>query len=744
MRNSTARVWATVGVIAGALTSMPNIAAAADREQPSLPQIADCRVGFDGQFKVGFWTPIWVTVAGDVAGQPLHIVASTIDSDGIQTSVSAEVETSRDSVEGLWTVLLYTKIGRIGAPVHVTLVAEDDTVLDRFDLSPNADRNKASTFRALPATGELIVQLGGPALGSHEAHQQQENEDSAARSVVELTDVDALPSDWFGYDGVDLVILDAANNSLVRRLATVERRFAEFQRWIELGGHLVIFCGGDAAQEMLVEGGPLATLAPGELAEVVRLSETGPLEHFAKSDAPIAGSDRRVAISVPRLTNVDGNIEVYAGRRPSYLPLVVRAARGLGEVAFVGVDLNRPPLADWPGRKAFYQEVLRPYVAALDDEAAEQKLVTRGYNDLSGALRQRLGGFFVGVAPITFPVVAVLAIVYLLVLGPVDYFAVNRWRRPWLAWMTFPLIVLLFGLGALAFADWRRGDAGVRVNRLELVDIDTTTGQARGTFWATLYSPKAEQFDLKLNVDSLAESPDAKFKTLLSWWGLPGVGIGGMSSGTADLAIIDSGYQIAPEFDKVDGVPVLTSATKSFLARWTAPAPKLIDAQLIEENELVAGFIENRTGRPLRNLRLLYNGWAYRLGRLEPGRRVELNDEISPRRVKTIVTQEALGPVNQGPNEANVFVADQATTEQILNLMMFFDAAGGYGFAQLGNRYQAYCDLSRLLDMGRAILVADVPNGGSRLVDADSDQALGNDEDPATVVYRFVLKVNKE
>ena len=38
--------------------------------------------------------------------------------------------------------------------------------------------------------------------------------------------------------------------------------------------------------------------------------------------------------------------------------------------------------------------------------------------------------------------------------------------------------------------------------------------------------------------------------------------------------------------------------------------------------------------------------------------------------------------------------------------MMFYDAVGGEGFAGLPNRYQADCDLSRLLDLDRAILVA--------------------------------------
>src|SRR5207245_684913 len=87
-------------------------------------------------------------------------------------------------------------------------------------------------------------------------------------------------------------------------------------------------------------------------------------------------------LRVPRLIDVEGNIEAYAEKKASDLPVVVRSAHGLGEVAFVGVDFSQPPLADWPGRTAFLQALLRPYLTASGPGDATQRLVTRGYNDL--------------------------------------------------------------------------------------------------------------------------------------------------------------------------------------------------------------------------------------------------------------------------------------------------------------------------------------------------------------------------
>ena len=88
-----------------------------------------------------------------------------------------------------------------------------------------------------------------------------------------------------------------------------------------------------------------------------------------------------------------------------------------------------------------------------------------------------------------------------------------------------------------------------------------------------------------------------------------------------------------------------------------------------------------------------------------------MSEELSPRSAKTIVTRDALGEsgATAAQVEGRVFAAEQASAKDILNLMMFYDAAGGYGFAHLPNRYQAYCDLSRQLELGRAMLVAEAP-----------------------------------
>jgi hypothetical protein len=733
--------FAFVVVLVAAITALMDSSFAAD--SPPDAKIGRVELGFKNHFKVGSWTPVRIEIDGAPTGEKQQVEVTVEDSDGVPTTASAPLTTGTGNHNSSATV--YTKVGRIGSLIQVSLVDGEHRVAEQT-LRPDAKTRPSSPAVALSATAELIVSFGSSPFGLQDAFPNREADaGQSARQVVELTRVADLPTDWFGYDAVDVFIISAGNGSLCRDLAADTVRFDALARWVELGGRLVVMCDGDTGKELLAPDGPLARFAPGKLAEAVRLPETGSLEHFAGAAPPISIAPGAV-LRVPRFVDVEGNIEVSGSRKVSDLPVVVCSARGLGEIAFAGVDFSRPLLADWSGRGAFLQALLRPYLATVGPGDATQRLVTRGYNDLGGALRQQLGRSFASIAPIGFAVVAALAILYIAFLGPIDYLFVNRWlRKPWVAWVTFPLIVLGFCGAAMSLAAWRNGGATTTANRLELVDVDTLSGRARGTLWTTIYSPTARKFDLSVKGPEPGGKPAQEMEVLLSWWGLPGSGIGGMQSGGIDLGIVHSGYRYGADRSSLLGVPILASATKSLISRWTSPVSTMIDAELADRDGLAVGSITSRADFPLRNVRLLYGSWAYRLGDLNVGKRVEVGEQLSPRKVKTIVTRDVLGATGTGTgtSEGQLFAPEKASAKEILSLMMFYEAAGGYGFAHLPNRYQAYCDLSRTLELGRAILVADAAGPVAQLVDDATGAAVGDKQDESTVVYRFVLPVKR-
>jgi len=66
--------------------------------------------------------------------------------------------------------------------------------------------------------------------------------------------------------------------------------------------------------------------------------------------------------------------------------------------------------------------------------------------------------------------------------------------------------------------------------------------------------------------------------------------------------------------------PILASASKSLVSRWTSPVSTMIDAELTDQDGLAIGSVTSHADFPLRNVRLLYGSWAYRLGNLSNGK----------------------------------------------------------------------------------------------------------------------------
>lgn len=706
---------------------------AADAVESSASTIKNCSVGLDGTLKVGHWTPVWIETSG-TSGGDARLELTAMDSDGVEVTVASDVAS-----EG--RTLLYTRVGRLGSKLRVRLVNADGIVLDREDFAPIDPVSGSGSFTALPSTGLLVLQIGPGDLGLQNVLADPSASDSASVGVAaQIVDLESLPTDWFGYDAVDVVVISTSEASLWERLAADEKRFTALKQWLELGGRLVV-CIGRNAPQLIASNKPLAGLVPGRFSELVRLPQTQTLETFASARDAISRSGAQQNIPLPLLTGIDGSVELHGRERD--LPILVRAARGFGELTFLGIDPNDEPFDEWSGRTGLLRGVLRPYLPSADMSATTQKLVSLGYDDLAGALRQRLGHSFAGVTVLGFPLVAGLIIGYLLWLGPLDYLFVERFaRRPWIAWVTLPVIIAVTSFGAAVLANRSKFASGPQLNRAELVDVDVATGLTRGTSWSTLYSPNADRFDVSIEPRPHSIAQDAAIQTLVSWLGLPGRGLGGMHAAGEPIDVTNVGYESIDDLSKLVDVPLLTAATKSFLATWVArpssaaaaPATLPLSAELsLNADGHLVGSITNNTKIQLRDVCLLGGRSGYRLGHLDPGEQLAINSDLSPLLPRSILMRR----IRRGPaGDQETFFADRATTDQLLNVMMFYDALGGLGFAGLPNRYQSRIDLSRLLSFNRAILVGSVAEGSRWKMSPPASEATAS---TSTTFYRFII-----
>ena len=119
-----------------------------------------------------------------------------------------------------------------------------------------------------------------------------------------------------------------------------------------------------------------------------------------------------------------------------------------------------------------------------------------GVSDLSSQLRAALEQF-PGVKLIPFGWVAFFIFLYILLIGPGDYFFLKKvLKRMELTWITFPTIVVTVSLVAYYAAYVLKGN-DLLVNKVDVVDIDQAAGLMRGNTWISLFSPQNRDYTIR-------------------------------------------------------------------------------------------------------------------------------------------------------------------------------------------------------------------------------------------------------
>jgi hypothetical protein len=763
-------------------------------------EILRIEVGLSGCYKPGLWTPVAVTLRGGSQSQRGELSITVPDGDGVPSRVSTGTADCCLLPAGQESrVLLYVRFGRVRSEARVEFRAADGGVTRRlFKTAEAAD--EAHFPPALLPSQQLILVVGPGSVGVDDAAAMVHQDPAEKCVVARVESFDRLPDRWYGYEGVDLVVLATSRPQIYAGLKPGDPRIKALAEWLQMGGRLLL-CAGQQADQVLRPGGPLAAFAPGRFQEMTRLRQMGAIESFCGSTLPLTPADPE-GLPVPVLADAGGVVEI----READLPLLVRQARGFGQLVFLALDPDQPPLANWADRGRLMARLLNLSSASTEESGGSRAMLHYGFTDMAGQLRSALD-CFPGVGLVPFWIVVALVIAYLLAIGPGDYFLLGRLlRRMQWTWVSFPLLVALVTAGALTLARAIKGDR-VQVSQVDLIDVDAASGRVRGTTWANVFSPTTEPYTISLSprrlrvdpvgnalrgvpqsekgysqfaerhggrslqVSALAkgtvpfssdenwDSPLPDSRPIVSWLGLPGAALGGMNPRASDPTVWKGGYRFSPGLETLSGVPIPIWSTKSFTARWTSPAGAFAvpEAKLAEEDRVPTGTVNNPFDFPLHDCLLAYGNWVYELGEsgtMQPHQTVTVGSMLMRRELRTFLTgrktvldddpahgkdkfHEELTPYDQG----SVDVA------YVLRAMMFFRAAGGRAYTGLWNRYQGFVDCSDLLQANRAVLVAGVPNdvsAGRHGADLLSDgRPMAGPHDPHKVIYRFVFPVSQ-
>ncbi len=707
--------------------------------------ISGARIGFAGNYKLGCWAPIEVELMG--GPQPIvgKVTVTVPDGDGVPTTVmSPENRLVALEPGKKTTVRLFVRVGQNYSSLTAKFIDSEGAVVADRTFRAASFASEGALPTGLPATNLLYVEFGPP-LGLADLVVNESQDDLAQTRVARVDSATDLPTEWYGYEGVDMVVLTTSRPDLYRPFVQNPARIEALRQWVERGGKLVIFCGSQA-DEMLVEGGALASLLPGQFTETVVLEQSHPIEAFSGAEESITPT-RRVDFRVPIFRNIRGRVLASAKRGQTDVPLVIRSYLGFGELTFVGLDFDHPPLVGWPARKSFLSKAL-----GLATESSSQQpstgMAAVNSDDLMTQVRRTLDDSFVGVDPVPFALVALLVIGYILLIGPGDYFLVNKvFKRPEVTWISFPVMVVAISALAYWYANWQKGDQ-LRVNQVEFVDVDTTTGFTRGTVWTHFFTPRVTEFNLSLSPAFLKNQTLDDSQEIVAWLGQPGYALGGMQNSSGQTGLFDRGYAFSPALDKMLGVPVQLWSTKTITSRWSSEVTTPVEVKLNRTDEqLLLGQIVNSADTTLEDCVLLYGQWAWKLGSLPAGSAVNMADASQPRTVRTLLTNATAGEttITDTADDGTVpFRLANADITRLAKTIMFFDAVNGQRYAGMISRYQSFLDMSHLLAQpDLAIVLAKVQTSGSQWHDGDKPLSSAREQENNRnwTFYRFVVPV---
>ena len=264
-------------------------------------------------------------------------------------------------------------------------------------------------------------------------------------------------------------------------------------------------------------------------------------------------------------------------------------------------------------------------------------------NDLSTDLFAMLDNFDVTIIP--FGYVALFIVLYILVVGPLDFILLKFvFKRLEWTWITFPAVVL--GVSVIAyFAAYALKGRDLKINKIDIVDFDLRTSlddkrrainvRAYGHTFFTVLSPRIQNYTIGVEPNpefwgEKAEKP--KSADLVAWMGRPSGGMNEMGRAGSG-GFFRKPYEYTEDASGLKGVPIPVWTTKAFCSSWEQPlaAPPLTVDLVYHTKEVggrdlkISGKLDNHLGVDLFDCWLIYQEHCYALpsGLKSIGRGVE-------------------------------------------------------------------------------------------------------------------------
>ena len=422
------------------------------------PVSLDVRPLLGGRFESGGWLALAVRLTND--GPPVsgYLLAGT--SDG----------TARRPVElpagARKQVTLYVRPQAFQRKIEV-----------RFEQDANILAKAEAELQVLDSSSSAQVVIVGDGSGSLRA--QLVARGAGLPEPISLLPAD-LPERAEPLAGIEVIIWAADSTAL----DPAQRRSLE--RWVAAGGQLIVLGGPDwqARSEAFSDLLPVTGLHAVDGATATGLG--GWLGGSAPSGKLTAASGKGAsgALVLAKLDDKSGE------------PLVAAVSRGAGRVLYFAVDLATDQFRGWDGAALLWSRL-------VPEDLVSAQFGGGGFPapDQANSMTQALASLPSLDVP---PAELLLAVIvgYILLIGPISYLVLRRFDRRELAWLTAPLLVILFSACSYGIGSSLKG-SDVILNQINLVRVAAGGSAASVEAYAGIFSPNRATYDLTVKADAL-------------------------------------------------------------------------------------------------------------------------------------------------------------------------------------------------------------------------------------------------
>ncbi len=554
----------------------------ASADDPPLGLEMEAEAAFGGYFKYGEWLPVWVWLENNGPDVEAEVQIRITGGWGATTFAAPALLPTGSRKR----IPVYVLPNNFSHELEVRLVRGDDVLLSqKTAVTPRAN---SSYFVGLvsPERGALALILGASV-----------SQRDRPKELIDLSlaDVPERAEAWRSFDC--LILNDVDTTSLT------PEQIAALEAWVRQGGRLVI--GGGAGAMRTVAGLPhsLLPFVPRDLAEVNTLPG---LAGFASEEVRTPGPFV-VAIGEP------GTGRTLATQDD--LSLVRERCVGNGYVDFVALDLATSPFDGWTGTTDFWEKLLSPGATYPDWLPADMSPRQMRSGQMTYALSN--------LPSLDLPSIrglGVLLVLYVVLVGPVNYLAL-RWRKRlhW-GWVTIPLITVAFSAGAFGLGYTMRG-SDLILNKIAVIDL-LPDGTASVTSYVGLFSPARQAYEIKVDSDGLLAPLNPDYNP----WGPGG------TSATSDMVFLQG------DPGRVRGLAVNQWSMQTFMAEGGWAGMGRIASDLWVKDGALIGTVRNETAHALTGVTLILGNEFVRLGDLGPGKEVPVTMNL------TDPTGQSFGP----------------------------------------------------------------------------------------------------